>query len=113
MIVLVIFHNVYYSTNRATDSTNFAALISFKASPMFKTYETNFQSFLDVLGTIGGIYELMHIFCLFLIKILKYMFSRNLISVKNNKINRQGNTSSFLKLAPFGSSYMLIKNFFL
>ena len=102
MVVLMIFHNVYYSTNRATDSTNFAALISFKASPMFKTYETNFQSFLDVLGTIGGIYELMHIFCLFLLKILKYIFSRNIVSVKNNKTNNQGNPSIFFKLASFG-----------
>jgi len=72
---------------------------------MFKTYETNFQSFLDVLGTIGGIYELMHIFCLFLLKILKYMFSRNIISVKNNKTNSQGNPS-FFKQASFGSSNM-------
>ena len=90
-MTLVIFLKIYYSSNRATDHTNFAVLIKFKASPMFKTYETNFQSFLDVLGTIGGIYELMHIFCLFLIKMFKYIFNRNLISVKHNNFNNRGN----------------------
>jgi len=46
---------------RATDANSWAARIIFRGDTKIKIYETEILGFLEVLGTIGGIYELLYL----------------------------------------------------
>ena len=80
----------YKTSLRPTDESNIALRLMIGADPKINVYETTFLSFLEVMGTIGGIYEIVYlffslIFRVFVNSIFKSVFVRKIYQRSNQK----------------------------
>ena len=75
-------------TVRSSDQALYSARMVFRGDTKVNVYETNVLNLLEVLGTIGGVYELLYLFFAFILKVYcDWICNTNMIQNQRKKSN--------------------------
>ncbi|CAI2377834.1 unnamed protein product [Moneuplotes crassus] len=78
-----------YQELKRGDGSTFV-ILSFNVNDFIQTYETTVISFLEVLGQIGGLFEILYLSSSFLVKIVAiYLYRRDIDKVENKVKNHK------------------------